>query len=97
MNSKLPSEKVVISSPLSFSGSAARIWKITEVKNALLKYLLLVPIALALMVVAWLFVIGWYMLFGIFLIPYRLFRRGQRKEKRDRIRHREILQNLERR
>ncbi len=97
MPNKLPSEKVVISSPLSFSGSAARIWKITDVKNILLKYLLFVPIALALILIAWLFVIGWYMLFGIFLIPYRLLRRSQRKEKRDRMRHREILQNLERR
>ena len=30
---KLKSEKVVISSPLSFSGSAKRIWKITDVDS----------------------------------------------------------------
>lgn len=50
---KLNSEEVVISAPTSFSGSAARIWKMTDSENAALKWLLLVPIALCLIFMAW--------------------------------------------
>ncbi len=37
MTRKLASEKVVVSAPLSFSGSAQRIWKITNVENPIAK------------------------------------------------------------
>jgi hypothetical protein len=39
----------------------------------------------------WLLVISWYAIFGIFLLPYRLLRRGARKRKRGTLRHGEIL------
>ena len=41
--------------------------------------------------IAWLFVTSWYLFFGIFLVPYRLIRRGQRKRKREALQHRETL------
>lgn len=47
MSIQLKSEKVIVSAPTSFSGSAARIWKITESDNDLVKWLVLVPIATA--------------------------------------------------
>lgn len=37
MSRQLASEKVVVSAPLSFSGSAQRIWKITNVENPIAK------------------------------------------------------------
>lgn len=91
MASHLPSEKVIVSSPMSFDGSARRIWKITKQENQLLSTALM---CLSVIVISfvWLAIILWYILFGIFLIPYRLIRRGQRKEKRDRLRHQEILE-----
>lgn len=52
MSAQLKSEKVIVSAPTSFSGSAARIWKITESDNDLLKWLVLVPIALVLVFMA---------------------------------------------
>ena len=95
MSNKLESEKVVISAPTSFSGSAARIWKITENDSAALKWLLLVPIALCLIFMAWSLVAVWYViifgLFGIFVIPFRLFTRSNRKRKRNELQHRELL------
>jgi uncharacterized membrane-anchored protein len=76
---------------LSFTGSAQRIFKITDIENQSLKWLLLIPIATMLALTAWAFVLIWYIIFGIWLIPYRLIRRSQRKAKRDRLRHQELL------
>lgn len=95
MNEKLASEKVVISAPMSFTGSAQRIFKITGTESALVKWLLLVPLAVLLIVTAWSFVFIWYMIFGIWLVPYRLIRRSQRRDKRDRLRHQELLEQAE--
>ena len=96
MSKQLASEKVVISAPTSFSGSAARIWKLTKSNNDLLKWLLLVPIALGLIFMAWSFVAIWYIiifgLFGIFVIPFRLLTRSGRKRKRNALQHRELLE-----
>lgn len=96
--SKLKSEKVVISSPLSFSGSAKRIWKITDVDNPAMKVLLSL-VAAALILLAWIFVAFWYVLiyvvFGILFIPYRLMRRSSRKQKQAKLRHREVLEAIE--
>jgi len=91
------SESIVVEAPMSFTGSAKRIWKITQTDNVALKWVLLVPTALLLISCVWGLVILWYMIFGIFLIPYRLIRRSGRSNKRDKLRHREILENLERR
>lgn len=95
MSEKLASEKVVVSAPTSFSGSAARIWKMTDSDNAWLKWLLLVPVALILIFMAWSFVAIWYFiifgLFGIFVIPFRLLTRSGRNRKRNKLQHRELL------
>jgi len=95
--SKLKSEKVVISSALSFSGSAKRIWKITDVDNPAMKVLLSL-VAAALILLAWIFVAFWYVLiyvvFGILFIPYRLMRRSSRKQKQAKLRHREVLEAI---
>lgn len=95
MSDKLASEKVVVSAPTSFSGSAARIWKMTDSENVALKWLLLVPIALCLIFMAWSLVAIWYViifgLFGIFVIPFRLLTRSGRNRKRNKLQHRELL------
>lgn len=100
MSQKLASEKVVISAPFSFAGSAQRIWKITDVNNLFLKFILAL-IAIGLIMFAWVFVAGWYfviyVLFGILFIPWRLLRRGSRKRKQERLRHREVLDAIEQR
>lgn len=94
----LQSEQVIISSPLSFAGSAQRIWKMTSSDNNVIRWLLLVPIAVLLILTIWSIVVVWYViifgLFGIFVIPFRLWRRSVRKTKRDEIRHRELLEQI---
>lgn len=98
MSEKLASEKIVVSAPTSFSGSAARIWKMTDSDNATLKWMLLVPIALCLIFMAWSFVAIWYFiifgLFGIFVIPFRILTRSGRNRKRNSLQHRELLEAI---
>lgn len=81
---ELQSEKISIAAPLSFVGSAQRI------KHKIKNFWLALPI----IALAWVFVIGWYLIFGIFLIPYRLIRRSQRKNKKQEIQHREVLETI---
>ena len=100
MNNQLRSEKVVVSAPFSFAGSTQRIWKMTNVDSIILK-LFLVPLAIILIMFAWMFVACWYfviyVLFGLWFIPYRLLRRGSRKRKQEKLRHREVLDAIEQR
>ncbi len=100
MSEKLASEKIVVSAPFSFAGSAQRTWKITNTNNTLLRWIILVPMALFIIMFAWMFVAVWYFfmyfLFGIFFVPFRLWRRGARKNKRNQHRHREVLNAIER-
>lgn len=88
----LASERVVIQSPMSFVGSTRRIWKITRVGNPIVRWALAVPAAVILLAFAWIVVAAWTLLFGIFLVPWRLLRRGSRRRKQDALRHREILE-----
>ncbi len=98
MGCQLASEKVVVSAPLSFSGSAQRIWKITSVDNPIGKFALAL-IAITLIMGAWIFVLCWYfvmyVLFGVFFFIFMLFTRSRRKNKRDKLRHREVLDAIE--
>jgi hypothetical protein len=88
---KLESEKVVVSAPLSYAGSAGRIWKLTGVSEAAPARIGLAVVAMLLILGAWAFVTAWYLTWGLLLVPYRLIRRGSRKRKRDALQHREMM------
>ena len=98
MSNRLTSEKVIVSAPTSFSGSAQRIWKITNTSNLKLKWFVLAPIALCLIMSAWILVFMWYIvifgLFGIFVVPFRLLTRSGRYHKRSKLQHRELLEAI---
>src|SRR4051794_30211310 len=66
---KLQSEKVVVAAPLSYAGSAARIWKLTGVVAQPAARIGLGAVAIVLIVFAWAVVTGWYVLFGLLLVP----------------------------
>lgn len=105
--SKLQSEKVVLSSPMSFAGSAARSWKIAAyrpydstatfgVKLAwVVVRVCLIIVALFVIAAWWSLIVCWYLLFGLLVVPWRLLRRGQRKDKKRQLQHREILEAIE--
>jgi Flp pilus assembly protein TadB len=90
-DTRLASEKVVVAAPLSFAGSAGRIWPLTMKSEIGWQKALLVVAALLLIVMAWTFVTFWYVVFGLLLVPYRMIRRGQRKRKVTSLQHREML------
>ncbi|MGB3009297.1 MAG: hypothetical protein WBB33_02995 [Candidatus Saccharimonadales bacterium] len=99
MSRQLASEKVIVPAPLSFSGSAQRIWKITNVENPIAK-IALALLAITLIACAWMFVLCWYfvmyVLFGVFFFIFRLFTRSRRKSKQDKLRHREVINAIAR-
>lgn len=92
---KLESEKVVLSAPLSYTGSAARIWRLTGVVANPWARVGLGVAAVILIAGAWCFVTAWYLVFGLMLVPYRVLRRGQRKRKRENLQHRELLSAMQ--
>lgn len=91
----LESEQIVVSAPFSYHGSAARIWKITRVSEETAYKIALGFLAVLAITLAWILISGWYLIFGLLLVPYRLIRRGQRKRKVEATRHRELLGAVE--
>ena len=87
--SKRESGKVIISAPLSFGGSAERIWKqLVGLSSDTGMRVLLAIAAVFLIALVWCFVLCWYLIWGIFLVPYRRIRRGARKRKHETPQHR---------
>lgn len=52
-------------------------------------------LAIMLILVAWVFVTCWYLIWGLWLVPYRLLRRGARKRKAEALRHRELMGTIQ--
>lgn len=94
MEAKMASEKVVVSAPMSYHGSAARLWKLVEAVDGPARVVVALGVSMLVMV-AWLAITSWYMFFGVLLVPYRLIRRGSRKRKVEGLRHREMLDALQ--
>lgn len=88
----MASNDVILSAPMSFTGSAARLWKLTGLGATPWLQIVTIPLALLLVTLAWAAVTGWYLVFGVLMFPYRLIRRGQRKGRRDALRHQELLE-----
>ena len=91
----LPSERVVVSAPMSFTGAAARAWKLTPYPhgtgwNTAARAATITGVIL-LITVWWAAVLCWYLIFGIWLIPYRLIRHGARRRKIERLQHAEMM------
>lgn len=90
----LDSERVIINAPMSLAGAAQRSWRLRGTGR---KIWLTVPLVLCLMACWWMAVIAWYVVFSVALIPYRLLRRGARKRKAEALRHREMLNAIDKR
>jgi hypothetical protein len=88
---RLPSEDVIISAPMSYSGSAQRIMRLRRRARTDSELAGLTAASVALVAVAWVLVTVWYLMWGILLVPYRLHRRGARKRRAEALRHRELL------
>lgn len=92
---RLASEDVIISAPMSYSGSAQRILRLRRRADAGAPLTAITVSAVVLVIAAWVLVTAWYLVWGIWLIPYRLVRRGARKRKVEAMRHRELMGTIQ--
>jgi hypothetical protein len=91
----LASERVIINAPMSFAGSAQRAWRLREMAEGPVRWILVALILALVIPVWWTVIVGWYLTFGLLLVPYRLLRRGTRKRKAEALRHRELLSTID--
>lgn len=92
---RLASEDVIINAPLSYAGSAQRILRVRRRAPAGWKLVAITLLAILLTMLAWAFVTSWYLVWGFWLVPYRILRRGARKRKAETLRHRELLGTIQ--
>ena len=94
--SSLGSEAVILEAPFSYVGSTKRTLRWFKYHQAKATWLLMLEyIGLVLwLLVAWAFVTAWYLVFGLWLVPYRLIRRSARKNEKQSRQHAELLAQL---
>lgn len=74
---------VVIQAPMSYIGSAKRIWKLAQPRDNQWIHGALIILTFTLIGLAWVAVTIWYLFAVWLMIPYRIIRRSQRKQRRD--------------
>jgi hypothetical protein len=91
----LASEDVIVNAPMSYVGSAQRIMRLRRRAEGGRPLAALTVLAILLIVLVWALVTGWYLIWGLWLVPYRLLRRGARKRKVEALRHRELMGTIQ--
>lgn len=92
---RLASEDVIINAPMSYAGSAQRIMRIRRRAPGGWKLFAVTVLAILFVLAAWFCVTVWYLTWGLWLVPYRLLRRGARKRKAEAMRHRELIGTIQ--
>jgi Flp pilus assembly protein TadB len=92
---RLASEDVIISAPMSYAGSAQRIFRLRRRAHTQQALVTVTALVVVLVIAVWVLVTAWYLAWGILLVPYRLLRRGARKRKAEMMRHRELLDAIQ--
>jgi hypothetical protein len=92
---RLASEDVIINAPMSYAGSAQRIMRIRRRAPAGWKLAAITLLAIVFVLAVWFCVTLWYIFWGLWLVPYRLLRRGSRKRKAEAMRHRELMGTIQ--
>lgn len=91
-NTRLGSERIVTQAPMSFTGALKRTRRLFAGGAVWLFWV----VGLPLLLLWWTLIVGWYLCFGLVLVPYRLMRRGQRRRRLEDARHREVLEAMTR-
>jgi len=92
---RLASEDVIINAPMSYAGSAQRIFRLRRRAHSGGVKAAVTVLAIVLVLLAWVVITAWYLTWGLWLIPYRLLRRGARKRKAEALRHRELMGTIQ--
>jgi uncharacterized membrane-anchored protein len=80
---------------MSFAGAAQRSWRIGDTLSGGQRIAVVALVVVPLIALWWAAVVIWYLLFMLWLVPYRLLRRGARKRRAEALRHRETLATLD--
>jgi hypothetical protein len=92
---RLASEDVIINAPMSYAGSAQRIFRLRRRAHSDGARAAVTVLAVVLVLLASAVVTVWYLVWGIWLVPYRFLRRGARKRKAEALRHRELMGTIQ--
>jgi Domain of unknown function (DUF1707) len=92
---RLASEDVIINAPMSYAGSAQRIFRVRRRAESGGALAAITALAILLILMVWILVTVWYLVWGLWLVPYRLLRRGARKRKAEALRHRELMGTIQ--
>jgi hypothetical protein len=92
---RLASEDVIINAPMSYAGSAQRIFRLRRRAHTQQTLVAITVLVVVLVILVWALVTAWYLLWGLWLVPYRLLRRGARKRRAEMMRHRELLSAIQ--
>ena len=92
---RLASEDVIVSAPMSYTGSAQRIIRLRRRAEGGKSLATITALAVLLIVLAWILITVWYLMWGFLLVPYRVVRRGARKRKVEALRHRELMGTIQ--
>lgn len=92
---RLASEDVIINAPMSYAGSAQRIFRLRRRAGGGGQLAAITALAILLILIVWILVTAWYLIWGLWLVPYRLLRRGARKRKAEALKHRELMGTIQ--
>jgi hypothetical protein len=89
----LGSEQVILDAPMSFTGCTKRTLRYASQhpRRSWWGKTLAVTGLVLWLTVAWCVILCWYLIFGLWLVPYRLIRRSQRRDEQRRRQHAELL------
>jgi len=80
---------------MSYAGSAQRIFRLRRRAHSDSAKAAVTVLAIVLVLLAWAVITVWYLVWGIWLIPYRFLRRGARKRKAEALRLRELMGTIQ--
>jgi hypothetical protein len=86
---------VIINAPMSYAGSAQRISRLRRKAQSPGLKVAVTILVILLVLLVWALVTCWYLVWGIYLVPYRIIRRGARKRKAEALRHRELMGTIQ--
>jgi hypothetical protein len=84
--------RIVVAAPMSFTGAVQHTMNLLwHDRPEWVKYAIGLWAIPMIVLMWWSAIFGWYFLFGLWVIPYRIARRGDRKAKRQAAMHREMM------
>jgi hypothetical protein len=91
---RMDGSRTVVAAPMSFAGAVGITTNLLWHDRPIVVKVFGVFGVPAIVGLWWILIVVWYAVFGLFLVPYRLVRRGSRKRKREARMHQETLRAI---